>query len=112
MVSLSDINQTDFIAKFITIYIYHLFIVTGMVKLLSDKMRVNKEIWLTFFERALKSIGDHLEELMKKPECNGADTILMVGGFSESTLLQEYIMKRYVKFQLMKNHHCCVWACV
>ena len=68
-----------------------------------DKMRVKKEICFNFFERAFKSIGDHLEEQMKKPECNGADTILMVGGFSESPLLQEYIRKRYVKLQLMEN---------
>ena len=66
-------------------------------------MRVKKQICFNFFERALKSIGDHLEELMKKPECNGADTILMVGGFSESSLLQEYIKKRYVKLQFKEN---------
>ena len=74
-----------------------------MVDWMGDKMRVKKEICFTFFERALKSIGDHLEELMKIPECNEADTILMVGGFSESPLLQEYIMKRYVQLQLMEN---------
>ena len=92
-------NQTNKI----TIFIYRLYIVTGMVDWIGDKMRVKKQIWLTFFEGALQGIGDHLEELMKKPECNGADTILMVGGFSESPLLQEYIMKRYVQLQLMKN---------
>ena len=61
---------------------------------MSDKLRVKKEICFKFFERATKSIGDHLETLMKRPECKGADTILMVGGFSESPLLQEYIRKR------------------
>ena len=83
--------------KFITIYIYRLYIVTGMADWMGDKMRVKKEICFNFFERALESIGDHLEELMKKPECSGADTILMVGGFSESPLLQEHIKKRYMK---------------
>ena len=77
-------------------------IVTGMADWMGDKMRVKKQVCFKFFERALESIGDHLEELMKKPECNGADTILMVGGFSESPLLQEYVIKRYVKLQVIR----------
>ena len=51
---------------------------------------------MKFFEKALKSIGDHLADLLKRPECKGADTILMVGGFSESPLLQEFIKNKLV----------------
>ena len=63
-----------------------------------DKIRVNKEICFKFFDEAMKSIGNHMEALLKRPECKGADTILMVGGFSESPLLQDYIRKRWVLF--------------
>ena len=51
---------------------------------------------MKLFEKALKSIGDHLQELLRRPECRGANTILMVGGFSESPLLQEFIKDRLV----------------
>ena len=87
-------------------YIYLFVIVTGLADWMGDKMRVKKQVCFKFFERALESIGDHLEELMKKPECNGADTILMVGGFSESPLLQEYVIKRYIKLQVIRFFFC------
>ena len=61
---------------------------------IGDKLRVRKDICMKFFEKALKSIGDHLQDLLKRPECKGADTILMVGGFSESPLLQEFIKNK------------------
>ena len=61
---------------------------------IGDKLRVRKDICMKFFEKALKSIGDHLADLLKRPECKGADTILMVGGFSESPLLQEFIKNK------------------
>ena len=65
-----------------------------MADWMGDKLRVKKEICFKFFDEAMKSIGNHMETLMKRPECKGADTVLMVGGFSESPLLQEYIRKR------------------
>lgn len=68
---------------------------TGQADWMGDKLRVKKDICFKFFDRAMKSIGDHMETLMKRSECKGADTILMVGGFSESPLLQEYIRKRF-----------------
>ena len=71
-----------------------LFLETGMAYLKGDKLGVKKEICFKFFDKAMKCIGDHLETLMKRPECKGADTVLMVGGFSESPLLQGYISKR------------------
>ena len=70
------------------------FLETGMADFHGDRLRVKKEICFKFFDKALKSIGDHLDTLMKRQEFKGADTVLMVGGFSESPLLQEYIIKR------------------
>ena len=76
-----------------------------MAYLKGDKLWLKKEICFKFFDKAMKSIGDHLEALMKRPECKGADTVLMVGGFSESSWLQKYISKRYVlsKLSLLKK---------
>lgn len=62
---------------------------------IGDKLRVKKDVCIRFFEKALKSIGDHLHDLLKHSECKGADTILMVGGFSESPLLQESIKNKF-----------------
>ena len=75
-------------------YIMCHFLETGMADLKGDKLVMKKEICFKFFDKAMKSIGDHLETLMKRQECKGADTVFMVGGFSESPLLQEYMNKR------------------
>ncbi|XP_052237389.1 heat shock 70 kDa protein 12B-like isoform X2 [Dreissena polymorpha] len=44
---------------------------------------------------SIDKIVEHVSELLKTPEAKGVDTILMVGGFSESTLLQDAMRKGF-----------------
>ena len=79
----------------ISFTIFMSFVIGGtQADWIGDKLRVRKDLCQKLFEKALKSIGDHLESLLKRSECRGVNTILMVGGFSESPLLQEYIKSK------------------
>nr|XP_022321189.1 heat shock 70 kDa protein 12A-like isoform X3 [Crassostrea virginica] len=48
-----------------------------------------------FFVSARTSISDHVYEMLENPQLNGTDTIIMIGGFSESPILQTYIKNRF-----------------
>ena len=61
------------------------------VKVIGDKLKVDLEIMTSFFDESLKKIEDHLKELFREPNVGACEAILMVGGYSESSLLQEKI---------------------
>ncbi|XP_060594200.1 heat shock 70 kDa protein 12A-like isoform X2 [Ruditapes philippinarum] len=60
----------------------------NQVKLVGDKLRVEPDIVKSFFEPSINSIMRHVRELLQKPVNRGVEAIVMVGGFSESLLLQ------------------------
>jgi hypothetical protein len=61
------------------------------IKLASDKIRLDPDIMKGFFTESLESIVNHLEDLFRLPQLQECQTILMVGGYSESSILQERI---------------------
>lgn len=60
-----------------------------------DKLRVQPRQVELLFEETCNKIVNHLEDIFGKPEVTGTETILMVGGFSESTMLQHYIKTNF-----------------
>ncbi|XP_060561016.1 heat shock 70 kDa protein 12A-like [Ruditapes philippinarum] len=61
------------------------------VELAGDKIRLDPDIMKGFFTESLESIVSHLEDLFRLPQLQECQTILMVGGYSESSILQERI---------------------
>ncbi|KAK3109141.1 hypothetical protein FSP39_023794 [Pinctada imbricata] len=61
------------------------------VKLVKKRLRVDIEILKGFFDKAVESISSHLRDLFEKSQITNVDTILMVGGFSESPQVKERI---------------------
>ncbi|KAL3871162.1 hypothetical protein ACJMK2_039178 [Sinanodonta woodiana] len=61
------------------------------VKATSDKLRLDPDIMKGFFKVALEELGEHLKSLFGDGSLDGIDTILLVGGFSESKMLQTYV---------------------
>jgi len=61
------------------------------VSWVGDKLRLEPEIAKTLFQNACVSSTNHLKSLFKLPEVKDVPTILMVGGFSESPMLQEIV---------------------
>ncbi|OWF47860.1 Heat shock 70 kDa protein 12B [Mizuhopecten yessoensis] len=56
-----------------------------------DKVRLSQKKTLTLFEQSFKHITEHVCEILSKPEVKDCEAILMVGGYSECSLLQDAI---------------------
>ncbi|WAQ95250.1 HS12A-like protein, partial [Mya arenaria] len=73
--------------------------VTGVYKesvsFIGDKLRVEAKIAMKFFDIPIDSIIAHVSSLIQKPTVSGCSVIVMVGGFSESTLLQDRIRSKF-----------------
>ncbi|KAK3100673.1 hypothetical protein FSP39_023601 [Pinctada imbricata] len=65
------------------------------IKAFKDKMKISPDLMRSFFEYACTSIVEHLNDLFKRSELSGVDTILMVGGFSESPVLKHAVKSNF-----------------
>ena len=66
-----------------------------------DKLRITQTLFEQCFSAACIGIVDHLIDLLNKPKVKGTDTILMVGGFSESPILQARIKKDFQDYRIV-----------
>ena len=71
------------------------------VTFLGDKLRVNAEVATSLFDTALNSIVTHMTSLFRKPNVSECKTIVMVGGFSESAVLQEKIKSSFPEMKII-----------
>ncbi|KAH3835208.1 hypothetical protein DPMN_108556 [Dreissena polymorpha] len=60
---------------------------------LTDKIRIEADVAKCLFKDACDQASKHLASLYLKDEVKGIDTVLMVGGFSESPMLQKRIQE-------------------
>ncbi|XP_061183230.1 heat shock 70 kDa protein 12B-like [Saccostrea echinata] len=67
----------------------------------SDKVRIDLPTFDSFFQPACEGIKKHLKELFQSPKVRGIKKILMVGGFSESYILQESVRKAFPDCQVI-----------
>ncbi|XP_053400410.1 heat shock 70 kDa protein 12A-like [Mercenaria mercenaria] len=63
------------------------------ITLIGDKLRMEAHIAKGLFEEACGSVAKHLKTLFAEGQVHDVPTILMVGGFSESPMLQDVIRK-------------------
>ncbi|KAK3611841.1 hypothetical protein CHS0354_040515 [Potamilus streckersoni] len=61
------------------------------VALVTDKMRLEADIMKSFFGDVLQKTRDHLQLLFSNDSLKNVNIIMMVGGFSESNMLQEMV---------------------
>lgn len=73
----------------------------GKLAWITDKLRISPEIIESLFATVCDRMVAHLETLFKTSPVNEVDTILMVGGFSESPLLQEKIKSSFPKKKII-----------
>jgi hypothetical protein len=69
--------------------------------LTSDKIRIEADVMKGFFGSTLQRILDHVEKLLAKPRVNSCSAIVMVGGFSESPMLQERIQEHFPDMKII-----------
>jgi molecular chaperone DnaK (HSP70) len=66
---------------------------SGKISWVGDKCRITAEVFKSLFEVAGEQIVQHVKDLFTKFEIKGTNNIIMVGGFSESPILQ-YMIKQ------------------
>ncbi|XP_060578371.1 heat shock 70 kDa protein 12A-like [Ruditapes philippinarum] len=59
------------------------------------KAKIKSCVLKRFFEIPLRCIFDNMKAVFAEPQVSGCSTILMVGGFSRSPILQEYIQRQF-----------------
>lgn len=61
------------------------------IQWIGDKMRIDAIVFKDFFKLCKDKIVSHIHDLLRKPEVQGTNIFLMVGGFSESIMMQDAI---------------------
>ena len=56
-----------------------------------DKVQINAEIFKQFFTDSIANTVKHVREILNENEYRGIETILLVGGFAESEIVQDEI---------------------
>lgn len=74
------------------------------VSLEKFKLILSSKLMKTFFRNTLDSIVEHIKKIMKSIQ--NLDTILLVGGYSESPLLQEKIKSEFKDKQIIIPQDC------
>ncbi|XP_060586881.1 heat shock 70 kDa protein 12A-like [Ruditapes philippinarum] len=73
----------------------------GKIKWNADKMRIDPGIFKSFFKPCTEKLIAHLNYLMKKPDVQGTSIFLMVGGFSESDIMQTAVTDAFPKVSVV-----------
>ena len=71
---------------------------------IADKMRFTHKKMLEFHEESLATIGNHLDKIFSTPSHTGISTVIMVGEYAESQILQDFITKRFSSKKLIVSN--------
>lgn len=63
----------------------------GKVNFMADKVLIDSKVIKACFDQSTDAIVGHLKNILLQKEMKGTDTILMVGGYSESVMLFEAV---------------------
>jgi len=66
---------------------------TGKLEWMSDKLHIDAGVFKNLFKSCSDKIVGHIKELLAMPDVKGTHIFLLVGGFSESAMLQDAIIK-------------------
>lgn len=65
------------------------------VTITGDKLRVDAALMRSWFDESIKKTVEHVRQLFKHQKARDVNTILLVGGFSESPMLQDAMRKNF-----------------
>lgn len=74
------------------------------LKWTKDKMRIDKDLFQSFFNPSCEKIAYNVKQTLSKPEVKGSKVILMVGCFSESTILQDAVKEAFPECFVVVPH--------
>ncbi|XP_033742411.1 heat shock 70 kDa protein 12A-like isoform X2 [Pecten maximus] len=79
---------------------------SGKIEWIGDKIRIAPDTFQSLFNCAITDTIGHIQNLLNKPSCEGTETIIMVGGFAESPLLQRGIREAFPSLRLIIPYEC------
>ena len=62
--------------------------ISGKITYRKDKLKIDYDILQSWFDVSCRRTIEHISSLFRQPKIKDVDTILMVGGFSESSVLK------------------------
>lgn len=68
----------------------------GQLTWKGDKLRIEAKLTKTVFDGSCKQIVDHMKELFRHTAVKDVSSILLVGGFAESLMLQTVIREAFI----------------
>lgn len=67
----------------------------------ADKLKIDSELLKGFFRDPLEHLVEHIREILNQPVAKDTNIFLLVGGFSESPIVQETIKARFPKHKMI-----------
>lgn len=67
----------------------------GKIKLIGDKLRVNNALMKGLFREITDQILAYIKTILSKPGSSGVSILILVGGFSESKMVEDAVRKAY-----------------
>lgn len=61
----------------------------------NDKLRIKASYFKSLFGNTIEDIVQHIKNILEKPEAKDVSKLLLVGGFSECSLIQEAVKKAF-----------------
>eukprot|EP00105_Crassostrea_gigas_P014864 XP_011431685.1 PREDICTED: heat shock 70 kDa protein 12B [Crassostrea gigas] len=75
-----------------------------LLKWAGDKMRMDKVLFQSFFNPSCEEIVSHVKKVLSEQKVKGTKIILMVGGFSESVIVQDAVRKAFPECRVVVPH--------
>lgn len=73
----------------------------GSVKKNRDRLIITKDIFIDMFDKSKQEIIRHLKGLLSRAPLSNIRTLLLVGGFSESKIIQEAVKEAFPGFEVI-----------
>ena len=65
------------------------------------KMKIDSDLIESFFDKPVENTVQHIKSLLREPSLRRCKTIVMVGGFSESAILQNATRKQIQSMKIV-----------
>ena len=69
----------------------------GQIKIIGDKLSIKSDIMKAIFQTVTREIVDHISNVFTDSKAKGCSLMLLVGGFSESEIVQNAIRQKFEK---------------
>ncbi|KAK3593606.1 hypothetical protein CHS0354_018704 [Potamilus streckersoni] len=73
----------------------------GKIECLADKLIIDAEVMKSLFKKNIDNIVEHIQDVLGELPVRGTKILFLVGGFSESLIVQESIRRRFSNMKVI-----------